>query len=141
MIGDIKLNDTVEAGGKVSYDVADLAAQFNAEKSVLIKELESLGYYKKAEALLNKFGLSLEEDYLKDGSIDAAQATAKAKEVLAYLEANQNNEKLQVVVKKIKTFLEQFDVIIDKDNLSVTGKVTVKAGTLGATEYTVTIKY
>ena len=137
IIGNYTLNNTVGAGGKVSYDVADLRAQFNDKKSVLIEGLKTLGYYnKKVETLLNQFGLFLEDD-----SIDVDQAISKIKEMLVYLQANQDNEELKEVVQKIKTFLEQFNVIIDQDNLSVTGRVTVKADTLGETEYIVTIKY
>lgn len=141
IFGQKTLSDTVEAGGKVSYDVADLRDQFNARKSVLINTLVNLGYYDKVENFLSQFGLSLKGDYLEDGSIDVAYATDKAKEIQAYLQAHKEDKDLQEAVKEVKAFLEQFDVTIDKGNLSATGKVTVKAGTLGETEYTVTIKY
>ena len=135
------LVDTVEEGGKVSYAVADLRDQFNDKKSLLIAVLDGLDYKTKLETLLNQAGLSLEEDYLLDGSIDTQTALAKYKIIRAYIEENQDDEDLQEVVQKIKNFLEQFNVIIDENGLSATGKVTVEAGQLGKTEYTVTIKY
>ena len=138
VIGNITLSDTVEEGGKVSYEVSDLRDKFNANKSVL--SILNQGYKTKLETLLNQAGLSLEKDYLLDGSIDTATAIAKYEQILACLEENQNDADLQAVVQKIKNFLEQFNVIIDANGLSVTGKVTVKAGQLGETEYTVTIR-
>lgn len=139
VIGDITLSDTVEEGSKVSYEVSDLRDQFNAKKSALINLLDP-SYTAKLETLLNQAGLSLDTDYLLDDSIDTATAIAKYEQILACLKENQGNAELKAVVQKIKDFLEQFNVIIDANGLSVTGKVTVKAGQLGETEYTVTIK-
>ena len=140
VFGNKTLSDTVEEGDKVSYEVSDLRDQFNDNKSVLIAILDQKGYKTKLETLLNQAGLSLEEDYLIDDSIDTATAIAKYEQILACLEENQEDADLKVVVQKIKNFLKQFNVIIDKDGLSVTGKITVKAGQLGETEYTVTIR-
>lgn len=140
IFGKREISDTVEAGGKVSYEVAHLRDYFNAKKPVLVNKLKTLGYYNQVEKLLSQAGLSLEKDYLEDGSIDVAEAKAKADALMAVLEANKDNADLKVAVGIIETFLNQFHVTHNQDSSSVTGKITVKADAF-ETEYTVTINY
>lgn len=135
------LSDTVEKDGKVSYKVADLSQQLNNKKTALFNVLKKLGYEKQVEKLFNEVGLSLEEDYLQDGSIDTAQSINIIKKMAAYLKAHQNNQDLQEVNQVIENFLKQFDISMDSSSVSITGKVTVKVSSLKDTEYTITVNY
>ena len=137
--GTKELTDTVEAGGKVSYSVADLSEQFNDKKEALVQKLVDEGLDKKVESLLNKIGFSLKDTYLEDGSIDTDKVIAKVQEILAYLDTHKENKELQAFVAAMKVYLESYDITINKDYLSATGKIAVETSRLGQTEYTVTI--
>lgn len=138
-LGKKELTDTVEAGGKVSYEIADLSEQFNAKKEALIQKLVDEGLDKKAESFLNEMGLSLKDAYLADGSIDTEKAIAKVQEIFAYLDAHQDNIQLNALVAAMQVYLKAYDITIDKDFVSVTGKITVETQKLKPTQYTVTI--
>lgn len=133
----IDLSATVQQGGIVSYEVADLVTAFNAEKADIINKLKAIGAYNKAEAALAKLGLSLEDNYLEDGSIDTATAIAKFQQALDLLAAHQDDEDINTIIG----VLADYGITVDVTNKKVSGKVTIQAGKFAATEYTFTIQY
>ena len=91
VLGEIELEGTVEADGEVSYELAALKEKIDAIQKAFIQDLVNQDLYEIVEAFLNEIGLSLETDYLQDGSLDTEIAIAKIQQALAYLEQSEVN--------------------------------------------------
>lgn len=135
-----EFTDTVEAGGKVSYAVKDFANAYNDNKEAILEKIENLFSDEKVDkikAALTKLGLSLDDEYLNDGSIATATAIGKYQKALELLATHQDDKDVQSII----TLLKAQNIEVNLINKTVNGKVTVQAGKFEATEYTFTIQY
>ena len=138
---DIVISDTVEKDGLVSYDIKELAQRLKDEKPAIIEKLKRKGYYKALERRLNRFDLSLEENYLIDGNIDVDKLHKKVVEILEYMQENKENENIAGIIEQIQMELKTHSIDIDLESKVIKGRVFVKTKQVNETEYSVTIKY
>lgn len=132
-----KVQATVEENGEVSYDVSELREVLNAKRNAIVDRLVSLEIDGIVEDILLGLGLSLEDNYLNDGDINVETLVAKMEQTLTLLEQKQN----ETGIKLILNVLKEYGITVDTAAKKVSGKVTVQAGQLKATEYTFTIQY
>ena len=138
---DVKISDTVEKDGLVSYDIKELAERMKDEKPTIIEKLKQKGLYSALERRLKKFDLSLEEDYLLDGNIDVDKLYEKVVQILDYIQENKESKNIAGIIEQIEMELEAHSVDIDVEAKEIKGKISVETKQLKKTEYSVTIKY
>lgn len=139
-IGLVERTREVGTNGTMTYSVAQAADKFNENRDRIIAKLEQAKMKEDVEAVLAELGLSLTGDYLADDSISVATARAKFEALKALYADRANNKAVQNLVKYASEIYDGATGLVFTDS-TVTGKVTVQAGSLESAEYTVTIKF
>ncbi len=140
-LGEVTISDTVEPGSKISYSTSDILEKFNKVKEKFSNTLKQTGYYNQTELVLNRFDLSMENEYLTDGDISIGTLYSKLNEIQEYLEDNKDNEKYKFINEQFKMELNRCGIKIDNENNIITGKLMIKIGELDEVEHTIIIKY